>query len=247
MSRDGAAWFVAPPDRWTATHVSLPRDESHHARRSLRVSASDLITVTDGAGRVARCAVERVEDDVILAAILDHERRPRPVPEIVVYQGAPKGGKSDDVVERLAELGVSATWIFSSERAVVNWDDAKRSRRAARWEAIARGAAKQSRNPYVMATGPPISWTTLVHRVTNETSTIVLWERATLPLRTALDPPARRIALIVGPEGGLSRGEAEALADAGGRLVSLGPRILRTENAAFAAVAALQFHYGLIG
>jgi 16S rRNA (uracil1498-N3)-methyltransferase len=75
----------------------------------------------------------------------------------------------------------------------------------------------------------------------------VLWEEATLPLRTALLRGVERAAVLVGPEGGLDPGEAEALADAGAQLVSLGPRILRTENAALVAVAALQFHYGAIG
>ena len=66
----------------------------------------------------------------------------------------------------------------------------------------------------------------------------MLWEEASLPLRTALDGGGNRVALVVGPEGGLAREEAEALADAGAQLVSLGPRIFRTENASVVAAAA---------
>jgi 16S rRNA (uracil1498-N3)-methyltransferase len=76
---------------------------------------------------------------------------------------------------------------------------------------------------------------------------VVLWEEAMLPLRTALSGPADRLALVVGPEGGLAKEEAEELADAGGQLVSLGPHILRTQNAPVVAVSALMYHYGLIG
>jgi 16S rRNA (uracil1498-N3)-methyltransferase len=76
---------------------------------------------------------------------------------------------------------------------------------------------------------------------------IVLWEEADIPLRTALVGGAERIALVVGPEGGLAREEAEALADAGAQLASLGPHILRTEHAPVVAASALMFHYGLIG
>ena len=76
---------------------------------------------------------------------------------------------------------------------------------------------------------------------------MVLWEEAPLPLRTALHRPPERIALVVGPEGGFTREEAEALADAGGQLVSLAPRILRTENAPIVSAAAVLYHYGLIG
>jgi 16S rRNA (uracil1498-N3)-methyltransferase len=80
-----------------------------------------------------------------------------------------------------------------------------------------------------------------------EPCAVVLWEKASLPLRTALLDATERVALVVGPEGGLAQSEAEALADAGGQLVSLGPQILRTENAATVAAAATMFHYGLIG
>ena len=66
-------------------------------------------------------------------------------------------------------------------------------------------------------------------------------------MRTALHGPADRLAIVVGPEGGLTRDEAEALADAGGQLVSLGPTILRTENAPVVAASAVLYHYGLIG
>jgi 16S rRNA (uracil1498-N3)-methyltransferase len=68
-----------------------------------------------------------------------------------------------------------------------------------------------------------------------------------LPLRTALTGVTDRVALVVGPEGGLAREEAEELADAGAQLVSLGPQILRTENAPVVAVSALMYHYGAIG
>ena len=68
-----------------------------------------------------------------------------------------------------------------------------------------------------------------------------------MPLRTSLMGMVDRVALVVGPEGGFAREEAEALADAGAQLVSLGPRILRTENAAVVAASVLLFHYGLIG
>jgi 16S rRNA (uracil1498-N3)-methyltransferase len=230
-----------------AGEVTLPPDESRHALKVLRVAPPDVITVTDGAGTVARCAASRVEGGSLIAEILESELRRPLLPEVVVYQGAAKGGKVDDVVERLAEMGVAETTVFASERSVVRWDQAKAARLAERWGAIARSTAKQSRSPFVMRTDQPLSWERMLARVANEQATVVLWEGASLPLRTALHGPPDRIALVVGPEGGFAREEAEALADAGGQLVSLGPRILRTENAPIVSVAAVLYHYGLIG
>lgn len=241
-----APWFFAPPDLWTEDSVTLPSDESHHAAKVMRVSVPDVITVTDGDGRVASCSVRALHPQVE-ATILELETARRMKPQIVIYQGAAKSGKLDDMVERLAELGVAEVWAFTSERSVARWDAAKAKKLGERWGAIARGAAKQSRSPFVMATGAGLSWTELVRRVGKEPLAVTLWEEASLPLRAALADPAERVALIVGPEGGLTKAEAEALADAGAPLVSLGPRILRTENAGFVASSALLYHYGLIG
>ena len=240
-------WFFSPRDSWSATEVVLPREESHHALKVMRISPPDVLTVTDGEGRVARCAAARVEHEMLVAEVLETNERRRPRPEMVVYQGAAKGHKVDDIIERLGELGTSEVWVYESSRSVVKWDRAKLEKLSDRWHAIARSVAKQSRNPFLMRAGGGLSWTELLRRVAQEPLAIVLWEDAMLPLRTALSGPADRVALIVGPEGGLSKEEAEQLADAGAQLVSLGPQILRTQNAPVVAVSALLYHYGLIG
>ena len=240
-------WFIAPPGEWTDAEVRLPADESHHALRVMRITPPDVITVTDGNGTIARAAASRLEGELLVAEILERDKRRRPKPQIAVYQGTPKGAKADDVVERLAELGAAEVRFFSSERAVARWSPEKVTKSTQRWEQIARSAAKQSRNPFVTEVGGGLSWHELTARIAEEPFTVVLWEEASLPMRTALTGAADRVALVVGPEGGLTREEAEGLADAGGQLVSLGPTILRTENAALVAVSALLFHYGLIG
>ena len=213
----------------------------------LKVAPPDVITVTDGAGRVARCAAREVARGRLVADVLQSDEFRRLTPEIVVYQGLAKGRKLDDTVEKLAELGTAEFWAFSSRRAVAEWDRQKVTKVTERWTSIARAATKQARSPFATAVGGVASWTELLRHLAKEQHTVVLWEEASLPLRTALVEGAQRIALVVGPEGGLERAEAEALADAGAQLVSLGPRIFRTENAAVVAAASLLYHYGLIG
>ncbi|MDQ4126027.1 MAG: 16S rRNA (uracil(1498)-N(3))-methyltransferase [Actinomycetota bacterium] len=225
----------------------MPRDESHHALKVMRVAPPDVVTVTDGRGVVARCAVARVDGDVLVAEVLERETHRRPRPELVVYQGAAKGAKADEVVEKLAELGVAEVRVYESKRSVARWDEAKVARLNERWAAITRSAAKQSRSPFVTEAVAGLSWTQVVREIAREPLPVVLWEEASLPLRTALLDGAERIAFVVGPEGGLERSEAEELATAGAQLVSLGPRILRTENAALVTAAAVLYRYGVIG
>lgn len=213
----------------------------------MRVAPPDVVTVTDGRGRVARGAAARVDGGALVVEVLESQTHRRPRPELVVYQGGAKGHKNDEVVERLAELGVAEVRVFESNRSVARWDESKVARLTERWSAITRSAAKQSRNPFVTEAVAGVSWTQVVREVGREQVGIVLWEEASLPLRTALVEGAERIALVVGPEGGLEPAEAEALADAGAQLVSLGPHVLRTENAALVAASAVLFAYGVIG
>lgn len=240
-------WFVAPPDHWAEGTVRLDRDESHHAIDVLKVEPPDMITVTDGAGRVARCAVRQVENGHLVADILQVDEHRALTPKIAVYQGAAKGRKLDDTVEKLAEMGAAHFCAYNSNRSVANWDKQKVDKVTNRWRSIARAATKVARSPFTMEIGGVLSWTEMVRRIAREEYTVVLWEEASLPLRTALNGGGSRVALVVGPEGGLARAEAEALADAGAQLVSLGPRIFRTENASVVATASLLYHYGLIG
>lgn len=239
-------WFFADPGDWTSARVTLSEEETHHATKSLRISPPDVITVTNGRGRIAHCAVMSV-DPRLEAEILDDSFREPVRPRVRIYQGASKGGKLDEVVEKLAELGVDQVCSFASERSVVRWDEDKIERLNQRWAAIARSASKQSRNPHVLRAVAGLSWDELLVKVKGEPLALTLWEEASLPMRTALEGSVDSIALIVGPEGGFTRTEAEALADSGAPLVSLGPNILRTENAALVGASAILYHYGLIG
>jgi 16S rRNA (uracil1498-N3)-methyltransferase len=213
----------------------------------LRIQPPAVVTVTDGRGTVARAAASRVERDRLVLEVLEKDLRRRATPEIVVYQAAAKGHKLDDAVQCLAEIGVSEFWVFESSRAVVRWDRDKVAKLNDRWSAISKSATKQSRNPYLLKTGGGLSWTEALRRIAAEPLACVLWEDADIPLRTTLVGGAERVAVVVGPEGGLARAEAEALADGGAQLASLGPLIVRTEHASVVAASALMFHYGLIG
>jgi 16S rRNA (uracil1498-N3)-methyltransferase len=240
-------WFIAPLDDAGDGRVMLDALESHHAVRVLRVMTSDPITVTDGQGTAARCVVTDIAGGTVVARVLETTTFRQARPQLVVYQGAAKGRKLDDVVGQLAQIGVTRFSVFRSNRSVVRWEPEKDRRLVDRWTTIARSAAKQSRSAFVMETGGLLDWRQFVAEIAREPHALVLWEGADEPLRGHLSGRAERIALIIGPEGGLGTDEAEGLRAAGGRLVSLGPRILRTELAPVAAATAVLYHYGRLG
>ncbi|MFN2488563.1 MAG: 16S rRNA (uracil(1498)-N(3))-methyltransferase [Actinomycetota bacterium] len=224
----------------------LAPDEAHHAKRVLRLGAGAVVFVTDGDGRVARGTIVGDDAGRVAAPTAARRRHERPLPEITVFQGAAKGAKLDHVTERLAQLGVADLRVFHSRRAVVRWDRRKRELLDERWRAVARSAAKQSRSPFVMSTARPMTWEELVSSVAEHERVLVAWEKATKRLREAL-ADAARVALVVGPEGGLEDAETRALEAVGASIVSLGGPILRTEDAAVVAASAILYRYGIIG
>jgi 16S rRNA (uracil1498-N3)-methyltransferase len=203
--------------------------------------------VIDGCGGVSQAVIAGTAGGRVVARVAERRRWPRPAPEIAVFQGAPKGAKGDEVVERVAELGATDISFFISSRAVARWDSAKARRLTARWEARAHAAAARSRNPYAARIHGVLSWEQLLQEMGAEPCVMVLWEQASVPLRDHLPPTAQRVALVVGPEGGLSSSEVEQLESAGAVPASLGSVVLRTENAAPATLAALLWHYGRMG
>ena len=119
---------------------------------------------------MAKASVTRIDGDRVAVEILEMEDRRRLKPELIVYQGAAKGQKVDDAIERLAELGVAEVWVYESERSVVHWNKEKVDRLTRRWRAIARSASKQSRNPFMLRAGGGLSWTELLRRLSREPS-----------------------------------------------------------------------------
>ena len=239
-----APWLFADPPTSDTAVVTLSEEESRHAR-VLRLEPGDEVCLTDGQGAVSRGSIT-ADGSRVVVTVRETRRLDRSPTQVVVYQGAAKGNKIDDLVERLAQVGVAEMHVFFSGRAVVRWDDRKRRALTRRWQARARSAAKQSRNPWAMTAGPPMSWKGLLTAVAAEPCAFTLWEGADRGLREHLKT-ASRIALVIGPEGGFDASEAEQLAGVGAIPVSLGPRILRTENAALVAASAILFHLGEIG
>jgi 16S rRNA (uracil1498-N3)-methyltransferase len=245
--KETGPWFIAPLDDAGDGPLVLDAVESHHAVRVLRVATSDPITVTDGKGTAACCVVTDIAGGTVVARVLERTKYRQARPQLAVYQGAAKGKKLDGVVGQLAQMGVARMSVYRSTRSVVRWEAEKDRRLVDRWATIARSAAKQSRSAFVMETGSLLDWNQFLTEIARESQALVLWEGADEPLRAHLTDRAERIALVIGPEGGLDTDEADALRAAGGRLVSLGPRILRTELAPVAAAAAILYHYGQLG
>jgi 16S rRNA (uracil1498-N3)-methyltransferase len=235
--------FFVEPSAIGEGVVVLDGEEAHHAARVLRVRVGEQITIADGSGRMISASVTDV-GDLVTAEILATTTVPASVPEITLFQSLTKKDRFDLVIEKATEVGVRRIIPVTSERTVVDWDERKRDRMADRWAQIARAAAKQSRAPRIPSIGEVSK---LDAFLAFEGTRIALHESASRRLRGALPAGApAHLALLVGPEGGLSPAEAERLS-AGSDVASLGPRVLRTETAGVVAAAIIAHVYGSLG
>jgi 16S rRNA (uracil1498-N3)-methyltransferase len=245
-----APWVFLARDQTTAGQVGVDGGEvqldggdDHHLRRVLRRSAGDPLALSDGAGRVwpgqlGPPGTARVTGPA--------ELRPRPVPRLRVLQALPKARKLDAVVQAVVELGVDRVTPVAGERSVVKLQGGKAERAHDRWTAVARAAAAQSRRAWLPAVDPvrPVEEAA---RTTPPGGGVAAQVGAPKPLAAAvgaLPDAAEEVAVAVGPEGGWTEAELSVWTAAGLTPASLGPTVLRTEHAAFAACAALAYAFG---
>lgn len=164
------------------------------------------------------------------------------LPHVSVAQGVPKGQKMDFVVEKLTELGAAEIIPLQSERTIVNGVS---ENKIERWRRLAKTAAQQCGRDDIPRIADPLTFADLCATFAAYDVVLFPWELADrAPLRDrlpALVADARRILVIVGPEGGFSHAEAAAAQSAGAKLISLGSRILRTETAALAVLAVVNY------
>lgn len=214
-------------------------DDAKHAVRVLRITPGERITISDGNGRVADATVTAA-GRTMEAGVTGRRDAPKPRPALIVYQGLPKHGKLERIVQSLTQCGVAEIYPMRAARSIAKWDEAKAAANVARLRAIAREAAMQSRRAYLpivgdVTSGPP-------------SGAIVLHEQAPMRLRDALPGEApERVVLAIGPEGGFDDAEIAAWEASGCRAASLGPFVYRTEIAPVVGATVVQARYGIVG
>lgn len=245
------SWFFVAPGAVAGDQVTLDPDDSHHLLRVLRAQSGEAFTAVAG-GTAYRCRLAGSAGGRAVGAVVEAVPvQTEPPVAATVFQGLAKGDKLEWVIQKVTELGAAAVVPVECARSVVRLEAKKAAERVARWQRIAREAAQQSRRGQVPVIEPVQGWAQAARRAQEFDLALVAWEREAgapgLRDRLAGVAPGARLALYVGPEGGLTEAEAAAAAAAGAHLVGLGPRILRTETAALAALAAALYAVGDLG
>jgi 16S rRNA (uracil1498-N3)-methyltransferase len=212
----------------------LDGPEGRHAATVKRTRVGEVVDLVDGRGTRCTGTVTATTKDTVTLAVDSRVVEAEPTPRITLVQALAKGDRGELAVELATEVGVDAIVPWASSRSVVRWEGERGARALERWRSTAREAAKQARR----ARFPTVHDAVATSQIPSLPGTLlVLHEEATLPL-SSLDLVSD-VVLVVGPEGGISDEELQALLEAGGTAVRLGGSVLRTSTAGAAAIAVV--------
>ena len=238
--------FISGPLRTDGKCV-LPPAQARHLARVLRLRPGDAVTLFNGDGNEYSAEIASIGRDAASLDVTGSSAVDREAPFAVTLAQAVSGGeRMDYTVQKAVELGVAGIQPLASARSVVRLGEERAAKRLAHWQAVVIAACEQCGRNRVPRVGPLLEiheWLALTAKARDGAAKLLLSPRATEGLRK-LARPAAGVTLLAGPEGGFEPEEERAVEQSGFNPVRLGHRVLRTETAAVAALAALQALWG---
>jgi 16S rRNA (uracil1498-N3)-methyltransferase len=223
---------------------TIEGDAANHIVRVLRLEPGAPLIVFDGRGAEYSARIESVRKSAVLIEVQDRSPSSRESSlSLTLVQGISRGERMDLVVQKAAELGVTSIIPVLTERTVVKLDAKQSERKLAHWQGIATAACEQSGRDTLPNIVAPQSLDEFLRRIDPQSTRVLLSPTGTQRVND-LKAPERKVVVLIGPEGGLSDPEQRSAIGAGFLAVRMGPRILRTETAAVAALALLQHQFG---
>lgn len=213
----------------------------NHIKNVLRMNMGEQFLVScEGVSDL--CELESIESDTVVAKIIKTNYQSTNLPiNIHLFQGLPKSDKLELIIQKAVELGVATVTPVSMKRSIVKIDDKKKKSKRERWQAIAEAAAKQSKRTAVPEVCDVLSYKEFIARAKELDLLLVPYECADgmSATKAALREikSGMNVGIIIGPEGGFEQKEIEDALEIGGKVISLGSRILRTETAAITTIA----------
>jgi len=228
--------------------LQLDVDQTRYVGRVLRLRAGDAIAVFNGeAGEFAATisSLDRTSAEITVGVALETSTE-SPL-KVHLVQGVSRGDRMDFIVQKATELGVKRLSPVLTEFGVVKLDQARAAKRREHWQKIAESACEQSGRIRPPLVDEPLSLKSWLGAKTRDADVDLILRPDATTLLASLQVPKTEICLLIGPEGGFSNLEYDDASVAGFTAVSLGPRVLRTETAAIAAVAVAQSLWGDLG
>ncbi|MFA5146318.1 MAG: 16S rRNA (uracil(1498)-N(3))-methyltransferase [Candidatus Omnitrophota bacterium] len=237
--------FYVPPEAVKGKTVIISGREAHHIINVMRLKRSDGVVTFDGSGREYAGIIKDIRGKTVEVEIISTREPVRGTGlQVTLVQALPKKEKMDYIVEKGTELGVASIIPVMTERTIVDWDGPRRQGAVARWRKIATEAAKQCGRADI----PLIADVTELKGFFNapperDAGIIAALSEDAAPLKEVLGAyrSARRISVLIGPEGDFTPHEIKEAKDKKFRVVNLGPRVLKSDTAGLAVLAIIDY------
>lgn len=238
--------FFVDEEQVGREYITITGSDVNHMKNVLRLRPGEKIRVSSSSGKDYFCSITELTNEFVQADILEEEPASTELPsKIYLFQALPKGDRMEYVIQKAVELGVYEIIPVSMKYCVVKLDEKKAVSKVKRWQAISESAAKQSKRSLIPKIHPVMSYVQALEYARKCDCCLVPYENehGMAGTKNALKSvcPGNTISVIVGPEGGFSKEEIDAVRD-DMQLVSLGKRILRTDTAAICMMSMLMLY-----
>ena len=224
------------PTLGDSPRIEVDGDEAPHAIKVLRITVGEELLLADGTGAYIHGRVSAIGKKSFTVSVIERSVAPIFTPELIVIQALMKSDRSKEAIELLTVAGADRIIPWQSDRSIAKWQ----SDIGDKWLTTSMTAAKQSRRFTLPEIEGPITTQQIAKRFGADANLFVFHESATTRLSESVsDLEPRPIAIVIGPEGGLTGEELGLLGAAGGRIVQMGPEVFRAAHAGFAALSAI--------
>jgi 16S rRNA (uracil1498-N3)-methyltransferase len=227
-------FFVDDLPTTVGESYEFQNDDALHAVRVLRTTVGDVFNLSDGKGAWSKVVVREAAKKSLQVEVLDSGFQEPLEQSFTVIQAIPKGDRVKEAIELCTEGGADRIVMWKSERSIGKSED-----KIEKLQVTAREASKQSRRLRIPSVVGVATTENIIDEIAKVDCAIVLHEAALLPISQVVIPGAKKIAIIIGPEGGLTDVEVDTFAAAGAKVALLGRPVLRSAHAGIAALSAV--------
>ena len=227
-------FFVEDLPTTVGESYEFQNDDALHAVRVLRTTVGDIFNLSDGKGAWSKVVVREAAKKSLRVEVLESGFQEPLEQSFTVIQAIPKGDRVKEAIELCTEGGADRIVMWKSERSIGKSED-----KIEKLQVTAREASKQSRRLRIPSVVGVATTENIIDEIAKVDCAIVLHEAALLPISKVVIPGAKKIAIIIGPEGGLTDVEVDTFAAAGAKVALLGRPVLRSAHAGLAALSAV--------
>ena len=230
--------------------IIIENEDVKHISKVLRLREKDKVEICDGENTEYICEIQSIAKNSIMLSIIDKKQSIKEPPiKTVLYQGFPKGDKMGLIIQKTVELGITEIIPVEMKRTIVQFGNKDKQKKIERWQKIATEAAKQSKRGIVPIVHFPVNFDgALKHSKKNQLNIMPYENENKKRFRTVIESLSKdnidSVGIWIGPEGGLDEEEVAKAINNKIHLITLGPRILRTETAGFTTLSLIMYELG---